>query len=74
MAAGSNVLDTTRNITWHMGTPVTFTIAPSSAADVDRTCVMLSHVRLHTCMSGCHSNALPPQCMSLCAALPLAGS
>lgn len=35
--AGHSVLDTTRNITWHMGNDLVFTLAPSSAADVDRT-------------------------------------
>ena len=35
--AGHSILDTTRNITWHMGNDLVFTIAPSSAADVDRT-------------------------------------
>ena len=35
--AGHSILDTTRNITWHMGNDLVFTLAPSSAADVDRT-------------------------------------
>ena len=35
--AGHSILDTTRNITWHMGNDLIFTLAPSSAADVDRT-------------------------------------
>ena len=35
--SGHSVLDTTRNITWHMGNDLVFTLAPTSAADVDRT-------------------------------------
>lgn len=43
-SAGHDVLDETRNITWHMSNDLTFTLGPLSVGDVDRTGAMLPQI------------------------------